>query len=29
MGATAEVAGDDETEVLGGVGAAVMFADVF
>ena len=27
--AVAEVAGDDEAEVLGGVGAAVMFADVF
>ena len=27
--AVAEIAGDDEAEILGGVGAAVVFANVF
>ena len=27
--AVAEIAGDDEAEIVGGVGAAVMFANVF
>ncbi len=29
MSAVAKVAGDDEAEVVCGVGAAVVFADVF